>query len=274
MSNARRHRAGFTLIELLIVVAVVSLLIGLLLPGLAGARESARTAQCLSNQRQMVLAWSLYAAEHAGSVMPLANEQGPFPVYWWGALAPGGPGPAVAHERGFLMPYLDASLAEHSVLECPAQPWGTYRPQPAGLIPPQPTSTYGYNGYYLCLPSTPGWNLQVQGQRWKTLADIEQPTGLFVFGDTLLDGSPAQNCALLDPPELFASGAWIQNSSPTTAFRHGGRRSIGSAAAARADGSAGSYAARPEWLTSPGNRIGSVGMKNDPHYIPDWKRWR
>jgi competence protein ComGC len=269
MCRPRPLLSAFTIIELLIAIATIALLIGLLLPSLAGAREAARSAQCLSTQRQLVIGWSLYAHDHKGRAMPLAEEQSAQPIYWWGAVIPGG-NPVVDHARGFLAAYLEAGLGERSAYECPSQPWGTYRAQPAALQPPQPTSTYGYNGYYLCPPKTPGWNLQIGGQPWRRLDSIENPSLLFVFADALLEGSPPRNTALLDPPELFSSGAWNNNPSPTTAFRHG----HASAIAANADGSASAHSARPEWLTSPTLRIGSIGVKNDPHYVPDWKRWR
>src|SRR5207253_1971779 len=121
----------------LVVVAVGALLLSLLLPALAGAREAARTAACLSNQRQLVVGWSLYAADFAGRAMPLGDERSAAPdvVYWWGAVRAGPPAD-VDHARGFLSPYLDAGLLERSVYECPAQPWGSYRAQPASVAPP------------------------------------------------------------------------------------------------------------------------------------------
>ena len=61
---ARRH--GFTLIELLVVIAIIALLVGILLPSLAGARESARTTACSSNLRQLGVASVAYAADHRG----------------------------------------------------------------------------------------------------------------------------------------------------------------------------------------------------------------
>lgn len=54
-------RRGFTLIELLVVLAIIAILVGLLLVGLRGAREAARTTVCLSNQRQIALANINYA---------------------------------------------------------------------------------------------------------------------------------------------------------------------------------------------------------------------
>lgn len=57
-------RCAFTLIELLIVIVVIALLIGLLLPALRGAREAGRAVVCLSNQRQIGAALSMYASSY------------------------------------------------------------------------------------------------------------------------------------------------------------------------------------------------------------------
>jgi prepilin-type N-terminal cleavage/methylation domain-containing protein len=63
-SGCQRRRRAFTLIEFLVVIGIISLLIAILLPTLHGAREQARAVACQSNERQLMMAFFMFANEH------------------------------------------------------------------------------------------------------------------------------------------------------------------------------------------------------------------
>jgi prepilin-type N-terminal cleavage/methylation domain-containing protein/prepilin-type processing-associated H-X9-DG protein len=65
----RTRKRAFTLVELLVVIGIIAVLIGILLPALNRARESAKRLQCLSNLRQLSTALIMYTTENKG-VMP------------------------------------------------------------------------------------------------------------------------------------------------------------------------------------------------------------
>jgi prepilin-type N-terminal cleavage/methylation domain-containing protein/prepilin-type processing-associated H-X9-DG protein len=70
-----RLKRGFTLIELLVVISIVSLLIAILLPALAKARESSRTIKCASSIRQVTMLMTTYCQD--------SNEWIPSAWTWW-----------------------------------------------------------------------------------------------------------------------------------------------------------------------------------------------
>lgn len=83
---ARVRGAGFTLLELLVVIAVIAILIALLLPAVASAREEARATRCASNLRQIDLLLTQYTEDHR-EVYPAhrsADVDAWDAEWWWG----------------------------------------------------------------------------------------------------------------------------------------------------------------------------------------------
>jgi len=68
------RRKGFTLIELLVVIAIIGILAAMVFPVFARARESARKAVCLSNVKNIALAYQMYLSDYNDTYFPLEHR--------------------------------------------------------------------------------------------------------------------------------------------------------------------------------------------------------
>jgi len=253
---------GFTLIEMLIVIGVTSALGALLMTAVGSSRQMARDVTCRNNLRQLGMAVRLYENRHSGYFPPLGYWKQYPARYWWGVNSN-----PPNYKDGLLAPYIGQAGKDGDVYQCPAQPPGSYTPEGEGGAL---TTTYGYNGYYLCPEATPGWASSIKHRPWQNVQSQNTPGQVIMFADTLLDWGKGRvtNSCFVDPPFVYSKGRWSRNPNPTLCFRHSGQANV-----CFVDGHVEGISSTQGTITSPRHSVGYAGTGNSPHYVPDCDEW-
>ncbi|MFP4054212.1 MAG: type II secretion system protein [Phycisphaerae bacterium] len=215
----RSHAGGFTLIELLIVVAIIALLVSILLPSLARAKDQARRLLCLTNLRNMSTATQTYAADN--------NDQYPI-AYYTEAVGD----VLTSYAWDF------TTIRDRSTRSVDVMPGLLWHGQGDSRVQQCPSFDGGHN--WTADPYT-GYNYNTSyvghGQKEGIVAparldDVRSPVDCALFGDGEYSGGA--NKFMRSPFPSDSDAGFTARSAGTQGFRH-----LGTTCVAWADGHAG-----------------------------------
>jgi len=204
------RRRAFTLVELVVVMAIITILAGLLMPGIMAAEAQAWSLSCRNRLKQIGHAVAMYSINHADYLPGCADYTG---VQFFGLRK--GLNDPVDFSAGYLSTYV---ADEREIWQCPS--FAEFLPRADG-----PCTGYAYNYSYLTdLVTVGNWWDPNYKYWWQGKRDgvIQKPTSTVLFGDSATNWmGPLQENWFWTPPSQGLP--WGES---YTHFRHRGRANI------------------------------------------------
>ncbi len=182
----KRSLKPFTLIELLVVIAIIAILASMLLPALNKARAKAKGISCLSQMKQLGLAFGMYADDYDDYIVPHYNDAGGLRIRWHNQLCMSGYTKG-AYDASISPNYFNETKIPTGIFKCPESIFGLdggYRIDPVTNLRWY-GNTYGINqhlSYANYIPTNAAYV-------WRKLSSIKQSSEVYLVGDGYGNGS-------------------------------------------------------------------------------------